>query len=250
MGPPPGPPDRVRHGRSTHFDIDTTSKRPAQTQSSRAPIIGDARKFKANGPGWVRMSELQRLLGLRRAAFDLLRDELGYAGEREEKTAQGSPVWVDFRTWLAAYTARERTAKGLSSTDKAAVDRRNRMEEIKLRNLELDLDERERKHLAHKPEYISLEEISLCHRVMFGGFRTFAETQLNDEQRREYCRLMDEAFEEVERFENERQQQALAAGHATDAVRGGHPPREEPGGSESPRRRAKGSRSGKATARA
>jgi len=152
---------------------------------------------------------------MRRPSFDLLRAELDYAGEHEERSAQGSPIWVDFRTWSAAYSASQRPAK-LAADD----DLQQRLRRCKVESAELDLQERRDRLADRRGQYIPKAEMDGAIRFILASIESFANLQLDDEQKLQFIEALADA---TQRFKEWRQRQPEAHDVDGDAVVGVRP---------------------------
>jgi hypothetical protein len=151
--------------------------------------------FEPNSGGWMRLAAVQAATAIGETKhFDKWRNRIGKAAwEHAEKTGEHRGVWVYAPGWFAAYGAlRAAELPGTAAPVDQELSSKDRAEAIKLRNLELDLEERELRHAERKQEVLRVEEFNEILVSIFGGIGRVAD-RFTDEQKRMLADEMREA---------------------------------------------------------
>lgn len=150
--------------------------------------------FEPDSGRWIRLGALQALLGISEERhFKKWRDRLGKRWEHVEKKGPHRGTWIYAPGWLAARIEFER-GQHADGSHHEVMSNRQRAEMIKLRNLELDLEERELAHAQRRNEVLRMSEVNEILVSVLGGIGRVAD-KLSPEHKRMLVDEMNEARE-------------------------------------------------------
>jgi hypothetical protein len=189
----------------------------------------------------MRLGAVQAALGVSEPRhFDKWRKRLGKQWEHVEATGPHRGVWVFAPGWLLSWKAFDGGAGGSSGTAAAvdALSGKKRVDAIKLRNLELDLEERELKHAERKQEVVRVDELNEIFVSVLGGIGRVAE-RLPNAQKLMISEEMKDGLEAyTARFNGHSDHRITDLGRA-ESVRPGDLDRDAADAADAPRVRAK-----------
>jgi hypothetical protein len=200
----------------------------------------------------MRLADVQAVVRIgKQENFDKWRTRIGRKRwEHRVRTGDHIGVWVWSPGWFTSYAILTGATEAGMSADS---DLQLRLRQIRVENTELDLQERRDKLADRKGQRITLAQADELFRHLLGAIGRFANgPTLTDEQKFLMKQAIDESRDEYARMEHERQQKNTVPGSPPgDGIHAGlRESADHPGGSETPRRRAKSGRPGRTPARA
>lgn len=189
----------------------------------------------------MRLADVQRVCDISKTEnFDKWRTRVGKdRWEHREKTGDHRGVWVWSPGWFSAYGAlRASELPGSAGAVDQELSSKQRADAIKLRNLELDLEEREEKHAERRQEIIRVDELNEIFVFVFGGIARVAD-RLPDEQKLLISEEMKEGVEAYTSRFNGHSDPRITDFGGTQGVRARRADRDAAAPADSPRVRAK-----------